>query len=799
MRLFQKKYTPDENDIVYEKWHTSFSVFQEHRFVPEMSADYFSQVGHGRLRLDLKRKNLFAWTDDPLYRYDNFLLTANLGMSPDNEYSAAGFLFRRTDDLSYYYFLISTKGHYRLDMVMNGMPSVLIDWTACPDFNTERFTIGILAEGGRFSLFLDDKWIGDALDDSLIAGGISFAGQNYDEKDRAGFILNSIDIESRPLLLNAQIEKLAEVDVSSEARLLFAKSQMSSGRYPSALIEIKKVLNQSGGDAEVLIVAADCCINLEMYEEATAYLDDVPESKRDDRYCLQRAGLLYMTNDFIALRDSLMVNINLINSNPAAANLLGNAEYSLGNWGKSANAYLNAYSLDSEQAIYPFNAARALEKTAQFDQASTMYGDAARLYFRLGEYDALVRILPFLERLENDGVETLILKAKLLFQEDELEKANKIFTELIKKDVADSAIYYLNALIESKNKRPRKAATAFKKAIELEPDYYLYHFKYSEYLFLTEGKYRDNLEKALELAPEDPWVLNLAGLAEIKEGDHSAAIIRFSSASAAAPEEKEIIVNHSEALYLAGQTEDAISLLSGDDPKLLNQRGNIRAMINDYQGAVADYESAFAADRGNPDIILNLAAACIEVDLFSRAEELLVMVLERGDNAQAFNLIGNLALLKGEYNRAEAAYRKAIEVEVDYIDAVCNLAKLYISRERLNEADMLLSGVKKSSPGERFDSLKEIVFRKRMHSYSCSACSREWVVPKNTGTQAALRLVGEPSDDMPAGICSGCGRAFCIGCAKDYLSDGRLVCSDCGAPLKLSEDWIRYLYHKKGF
>ena len=769
--------------------------------MPELGKGYSSTLNHGHLSLEIECKNLFAWVDDPLYRYDNFCLTATMAFGAENQYSAAGFLFRRTDDISYYYFLVSNRGHYRLDSVLNGTPSVLIDWTPCPEFNHQKFTLKIFADESSISLYLDDQWLGNTSDDGLVAGGISFAGQNYNESDSASFTLNKIEIESRPVNLEKIREKLSSATVPAESRLSFAESLMKSGQHSSALVEINKILHYESENYNALMMAADCCVSLEMYEEADALLEKLPENEREQRYYLHKAGIYYMTNNFLKLRDFLRKEASMLDDNPAAANLLGNAEFSLGNWKEAAEAYKRAFELDDKQAYYAFNAARALEKAAvgagdALTEAAEMYGRAAQIYFRTGDYDSLAGLLPYLENMDRDGIETLMLRAKLLFQDGSLKDANKIFTKLIKDKTADSTVYYLNALIEAGEGKQRKASSSFKKAVEIEPDYYLYHFKQAEYLFINGGKYFESLARALELAPEDPWVLNLAGLSALADENIETAIDYFAKASAKAPEEDELTVNYSEALSLSGRRDEALSLLSAKRPMILNQRGNILGRAGEYSLAVKDYEAAFELDRNNPDIILNLAAACIETDAFSRAEELLGRVLDFGENASAYNLMGNLALLKGEYSRAEASYRKAVETEPEYQEAVCNLVEFYISREQLNDADLLLSGYRGSKPGERFEKLKEIVFKKRLNVYNCAVCKHEWVVPKKIGPQAGLRLVGEPPDEMPAGQCSTCGKIYCIGCAKENLDSGRMICMECGTPLKLSDDWMRWLYHQ---
>ncbi len=803
MRLFRRKQTAEPTDIVAEKWQTSFSVFQDHRFEAFDDDGYKSRIENGRLRLDLFRKNLFAWTDDPLYRYDDFLLTAVIGIAPGNGYSSTGFLIRRTAENSYYYFLVSDKGYFRLDTVLNGTPSVLIDWTSAPDMNPEKFNISILADGAALNLFIEGQWVGSASDEGLSAGGISFAGQNYNESDNAAFFLDRIKIESRPAELEKAVAGLKTTVITDEAVARFAESRLKSGHYSAALIELKKILNKDSAEPELLLMAADCCMNLEMYKEAEAFLERIPPDNRGNRYLLQRAGILYMTNRFLELRDFLSDYPDLCRENHAASNLLGNAEYALGNWNNAYEAYKTAFELDEQQALYALNAARALEKSGDAADASVMYGNAARQYFRLGEYEELKGILPFLERLDKksgtDGVETGILKAKLLFNDGSYNEANKIFTALIKNKTVDSTVYYLNALIEAGKGRNRKASSSFKKAAEIEPGYYLYHFKQAEYHFLTGGDYKASLKLALDLAPEDPWVLNLAGLAAVQEERPDAAIDFFTAAAASEPDSDEITVNLSEALFQSGRTTAALNLLDGETPAILNQRGNILSKQNDFAGAMKEYEAAYKIDRNSTDIILNLAAACIENDSFARAEELLVRVLDTGESAQAYNLMGNLSLLKGEYSRAEAAYRRAAELEPDFCEPVCNLSDLYISLNRLNDADLLLSGFKGEISSDRYNKLKDVVFRKRMSVFSCSACGEEWIVPKRIENQPPLKLVGEPPDNMPAGICSVCGKIYCIGCAKENLDGGRMICSGCNAPLKLSEKWMRYLYHEQGF
>ena len=820
MKLFRKKQLPDETDIVYEKWSTSFSILQDHRFLPEKGDSYESEIERGALTLRLGRKNLFAWTDDPLYRYENFSLTAEIEMDPANGYSSAGFLFRRIDGSSYYYILVSNRGHFRLDSVLNGSPESLIDWTPVAGDDFSSFRLQLLADGSRLRVFLNDRWAGELRDERLVAGGLSFAGQNYDEGEQAAFRLKRLSIESRPLELEKIVEKRAAQAAETSAILSFAESQIRLGRIEVALTGLRRAVAASPHDAQLLMAAADCCLRLSLFPEAASLLDRVPENERGSRYLMCRAGMLYLSNDFTALKALLTPDddgkLPEGAGSAAALNLLGNADFALGCWDEAAAAYLAAASaaegspaessagsasdLSGTAAIFTLNAARALEKAGRKDEALESYAAAARMYFREDEYEELMNMLPFIEAIDADSQEAKAIRAKILFCEQRYEEAAKIFAALVKQDTADSGVYYLYAVIEARAGKKRKASGLFKKAVEREPEYYLYRFKKAEFSFLSGGRYRADLDAALELAPEDPWVLNLAGLAELQEGRPAEAAGCFEKAlgklEPGKPEHEgdEILVNLSEALYRCGRTEDAFGVLDSQRPAVLNQRGNLLAAETDYASACDSYEKALAAAPGDRDIMLNLAAACIEADVYSRAEELLVKILETDESAPAFNLMGNLALLRGESARAEAAFMKALEIDPLLSEALCNLAVFYMKRERLNDADMLLAGWSGSDDSGRVDELKRQLFEKRMEIHNCSECGREWAVPRVMPAQGALRLVGEPPDDMPAGKCGDCGAVYCIGCAKEHVEDGRLGCAVCGGALKLNEEWMRYLH-----
>ncbi|HUX22669.1 MAG TPA: hypothetical protein VMW69_15645, partial [Spirochaetia bacterium] len=171
---------PDPTSIVTERWETKFFWKQRSRFREEQSESYEAVFEGRELVLRLKRENLFAWVNDPLYRYRDFVLEADLELDPTGAHSSAGLIFRYVNESTYYYFLVSTRGYFRFDVVFNGNPMRLIDWTELPlpasgdtsaigpgeqTQGPQEFGLGhthklrVVANGSRFTLCCDEQWV----------------------------------------------------------------------------------------------------------------------------------------------------------------------------------------------------------------------------------------------------------------------------------------------------------------------------------------------------------------------------------------------------------------------------------------------------------------------------------------------------------------------------------------------------------------------------------------------------------------------------------------------------------------
>ncbi|RKX74729.1 MAG: hypothetical protein DRP87_16230 [Spirochaetes bacterium] len=797
LRYLIKKREPAADEIVSEKWESNFSRLKKNRFQIEEDRNYCTKVEGKALVLTLKKKNLFAWSLDTFYRYRDFVLEGEVSFDGQNGYSSAGIIFRYINEENYYYFIISNKGYFRFDLLFNANPISLIGWTHSPVLEGDRHKIRIIAHGSFFSFYVDGEWLAELENEAIDAGSIAFAGQNYDEKDRAVLRLERIYIESRPIEVEAEYYRWKEyIAVNPEQRIKLAHTMYKQGQYTAAVVQLKKASRDKKLSMDEILLLGDSLLSLGLYEEALNNFEKCLEVDRERKEALiGKANALYLLNRFLDLRDFIKGFKDRFGDSSVLWNLYGNAEYSLGNRDIAASAYVKAFENEPEMPLFAVNAAQAFRLLNDREKALYYYLTAARLLFRQEGYEDLQGVLKTIFEIEPDNREAAAILGKMFFYDGRTFEAQKIFNRLIKEKTDDSSIYFLSGLILTAEGRREEALPLLEKACRMEPDAQLYWFRLAENRHLMGMDAWEEVSRALELDGEDPWVLNLAGQVCISRGELERAK-DFLTRAMEKDQAVEIVINYSEVLYLMGEEEEAFKILQQQekDYRIYNQLGNILTRKECYAEAVRCYDRALSLNPQDTTVMENCAAACLELDLLSRAEELLGKVLDLSPTASAYNLIGNVARLRGQYSRAEKAYTEAIKLKPEEIDYRINLADLYLERLNYGEAKRLIKEALSHSP----ENSRAMAVFKRIRDatqikLSCASCGREWWVDKNIPAQPVLRLRGEPPPESPAGRCINCGKIYCIKCAEEHLRDSRFVCRDCDEYLKLSDDYLRHL------
>ena len=662
----------------------------------------------------------------------------------------------------------------------------------------------VIAHGSRFSFHVDDEWVAEAEDEMLPEGNIGFAAQNFADSGRGVFRMRRLLLDVRPLVVERDhLRSWYYAPVSPAARARLAETLYASQSFRPAAVQLRKGLKDRAGTPREHFLLAECYMRLSMYDDAIAEVDLVlAEQPAHTEARLEKANLLYLSHRLLEARDSLRAGFadGSIARSPGACNLLGNAEYGLGNWEWAVEAYREAADQQPEMPLFAQNAARALEQLGRTNEAVQMYLRAARRLFGEEAFDELSLVVPRVRSLAPEDPEVLALEAKMLYREGRTDEAEAILRKLEDEGSTDSAVHYLLGIIFTARGARAEGLPRLFRAAALEPDFPLYQFRLAEALHILGSDPREPLARARSLAPADPWVNNLEGQLAMEAGDPAGAVAFLTAARDAAPGEETICLNLSEALVRTGRGPEALAVIdgcakgAGESGGTANQRGNILALMGDKQGAVREYEKAIRLDPVNAAYKENCAAACIELDMVHRAEELLAQVEPDHPTASVYNLLGQVAALKGERARAELSYSEGLRRDPGNPDITVNLALLLRERGRHADARDLLLSLLSEHPGHaRARSLLDRIRAEREERIVCAVCGREWWAPRDLPPQSPLRVRGEPPADAPAGRCPACRKVYCVGCASAHLREMRFYCPDDGEFLRLSDDSLKWL------
>jgi len=787
---------PEPDDIAQEKWSTAFSFFKKRRFLEENQDNFEAFYRSGGFHLYLKKRNLFAWALYGPYRYQNSVVEMKISFSPENGHCSAGMMFRYMSEDNYYYALVSNKGQFRFDLVVNGSPVCLIPWLDTPlSPDGENQTLRVIIHNSSFSFYLNDVWIAELDDETISAGYFAFCAQNYDETETARVSLANMRVESRPVEVDIWFYRWTRfIPAPPDRRIKLAERLNGRGQHTAALVQLRKAFKTVGPDAAGLFLLAETCFSLEMFGDALAYIEEcLKQDPRNLQARLEKANILYLQNRFMETKNYLSGIITDFEENPSVWNLMGNAEYALGNWNGAAEAYQRAVRIDEEMPIFRLNAARAFDKAGNMEQAVAHYSEAARYFFRQEAYEDLSPVFERMKQIAPDNPVYRSVCGKMLFSEGSFEEAEQLFLSLIETKQAESEEYFLEGLVKARAGDHEEACDYFTSAIERNPDFYLYWLKKAESEYFSGKDPHASLDKARGLAPDDGWVRNLTGLIYLEHKNYQDAMAELEEARRILPDEEEIGINLSEAVFHVEGIEAAIALLDRDKGASNNQAGNLYAGMGLLDEAIEYYRAAVQLESLNPIFRENLAAALWDAGLIHEAEENLSRLLEECPSPRGYELIGQVAYEKGEYSRAVAAWKAALELNPESEHLRLLFARGLMHSGDLEQAGQTAEKLLESSEGENARVLLKRIHEVTHRSYTCDACGREWWVPRDIPDQKQLKLIGEPPSEMPAGKCPECGRVYCVGCASKHLKDSRFMCPHCELGLKLMDDGLKYL------
>lgn len=813
----KKETEQDTDDIAIELWSADFKKPAHARFAPESGTSYECDIGPKGLILYLKKKGIFAWTLDPLYRYRNFIAEATIrfdssgsgdGSGERAGTHAAGILFRYLNESTFYSLLVSDGGMVRLDAVMNGTPLPVLGWTET--VRTERggenrpgneWALRLIARDTGFLVTVNDTWVAECQDDTIQAAGkIAFAGQNWSVYESASTVLSSFVMDSRPYEVESVHSRWSRLlPIPASAHVNLARTWYAMGKYVPAIIELKRAWKDREPDMEDRLLAAQVYLAQQLLPEAeTEVRKALALDGTHAEAAAELGGILYLQNRFVELDELLAATgREAIEASPFLSNLEGHLAHWKGEPSLSAQAYERAGKLTPDQGLFPRNAGNEWLAAGEIEKARSAWISAARLFLAGSEYADLGETLDSLRAIAPDDPQTLELEAKFHYAEGRREEASRCIDKAIESGSEDSGVWYLRGMILSEKGKAKKAIEAFRTACDLEPEFGLYRYRLAETLFFAGKECAEELAEAFRTGEGNGWVHNLAALKALAANDIDTASGSISRALELLPNERDVVVNYAEVERRFGRLDAALERFDRNDAAYLRAGGNLLVEDGRHEEADEWYRKAQSLTPWDAELLADRAANCIELDYLNEADDLLGRALDIRTSPRLYKLVSYLASRKGEFTRSEIALQQGLAEFPENPDLLYELSAVYLATNRTAKADQVRARLAAIDEGERVRALDREILEKSTVSFSCSACGRSWRVPRDLPPQGSLHLTAEPPDDLPAGTCPQCQTILCIGCGKETLGDdGRFRCRTCGTPLKLIDNNVIWLLNK---
>ena len=846
---------PEPDGILQEKWTADFNKPKHVRFEIKSDSSYDANLvktaaGHC-LELGLKKTNAIVWTEAAGYRYRDLVMNGRLCIDSCGGYAAGGMMFRALDEKTYYSFLVSSKGYFRLDAVRNGMPLPLVGWTELPDIASAKLLadhtveFSVIVCGDRIILLINNNWVADIMDSSISEGNIAFAAASYeanasyetnasydanasDHTYTARIYLESLTVDSKYSQAAAACEKWKgdnsgtdAVLIDPKCRFRLAETFTALGQYKAAMAQLQKSWEFAGHKKtqKELLLAGRLAQILGLMTEAESYISacfqanvDSPEGKEA---VTEMAKILYTGERYADLKNYCIEAVKLKSDDPLLYTFKGHAHWELKEYKEAAAAYDRAFELDSANGLAAKNSGNVFEALGKKKEALNRFLAAGSAFLAAENYNDLGLLVPVFLSLGASNPAAHGLAGKWAFgvedwkmAGDEFEQARAL--ERKKKTVQDPALAYLQALLLIRKGRRRQAIPLLEEAVSLNPDYALFHFKLAENRYLAdndpeEAELRSELETALALSPGDGWINNFAAQLSLQRGNLNAAAEYLKKAYAALGDEPAIKMNCAALMARQGDPDRALELLDADrvndeDGSFANCAGNILANAGRFEQADDYYRKAIAREPENAGYLNNRASCLLEMGLYGEADTLLAKIYELAPGPDVLEQISFIASKKGEYKRAESACRSALELDPGHIPSLLSLGWVLANTGRTAEAGKILEKIKTmeltQAQSTRRDELAQNLENLVFTTICCAGCGRSWKVSRETPPVRGIRLFAMPPDELPAGSCAGCGKTWCIGCAKKNLdSDGRFICEECKKPLKLVNEGLKKLIY----
>jgi tetratricopeptide (TPR) repeat protein len=340
--------------------------------------------------------------------------------------------------------------------------------------------------------------------------------------------LVAIDLmEQSPQAENTVKQQLARPDAPAIVRLAYGRKLAASQRFEESAQQLERLLQDHPEQMGTWVTLAAVRLELKQIDKAEAALKPVLD--RADKLQADKAGAA--DNGSEARPDSNDIE----------------------------QAYLLMAQVADQRGNLPV-ALNWLDKVDPKHERVNIQAQRARLLVRQGkipEARKLIRSLP--ESEPRDAVLKFQAEAQLLRDAKQTEEAYKVLGEATRRFPEDPDLLYDHAMLGEKLQKYAEAEAQLRKAMAIAPDN-PNAFNALGYSLADRGirleEARGLIQKALDLRPADPFIIDSMGWLEFRAGNLAEAVKLLSGAFQSRPD-PEIGAHLGEVLWAQGKLEEA--------------------------------------------------------------------------------------------------------------------------------------------------------------------------------------------------------------------------------------------------
>ena len=162
-------------------------------------ADVTWEISGGFFRWNATAKDDFIWWAVPDNASDltDFYVSMDTKMISGPSDAVSGLIFRSDKESNYYLARFSAQGQYRLDAVTASGWDELWDWKKAGNWNAgETNTLEIIAQGSRFTFFLNGQYLDEVVNSQMSSGAVGLVIGMYNAGDVASWVFDKFILTS---------------------------------------------------------------------------------------------------------------------------------------------------------------------------------------------------------------------------------------------------------------------------------------------------------------------------------------------------------------------------------------------------------------------------------------------------------------------------------------------------------------------------------------------------------------------------------------------------------------------------